>query len=333
MGPTELGMSLSRMVSRVARKTRRDALWQEPGVKYSVWHVVRVFITCVLEGVCPGTFYERLRVIRGYRQAQRLPNRLISVAQLKKRMKTVTFQRALLEIFRESAVGALRSLGSEEVRIVAMDLTRLESDPDRDRYGAWGKDSSGPFWGYKLGLIMSQNGVVLGMTLMKGNWNEFKVNRRLIRMAKETIQTGFGEIPVEYLVCDAGFDGEPTYRTTHQHLQARVICPRRRKRNPKAKSARNVIRNARSKTPHREADVTLYETPEGRELFKKRSGVERLNPQLKDTGIRISEIPPHQRGVRKLWRLCLAKLIIYNIALNVNIAQGRPLRSLKVLAA
>ena len=333
MGPTELGKSLSEMVNRVARKKRRDPTRQETRVTYSVWHVLRVFLVCVLEGVCPGTLYERLEVLRGYRTSLGLPNRLISLSQLKKRMRTLMFLKALLDVFRESAAQALKKLGSEEVRVVAMDLTRLESDPDRDRYGAWGKDSHGLFWGYKLGLIMSENGVILGMTLMKGNWTEFKVNRRLIRMAKDLLQTSFGELPVEYLVCDAGFDGESTYRAAHRQLKGRVICPRRRRRNPKAKCARNVIWNARSQSPHREKDVALYETPEGREVFKKRSGIERLNRQLKDTGIRISEIPPHRRGVRKLWPLCLAKLIIYNCVLDVNITQGRPLRSLKVLAA
>lgn len=333
MGPTELGKILSKTLRDVARKHRGDPEWQGLRTTYSIWQVAGVFLACVLEGVCPGVFYERLKRIRGYRRARGLPNRLISLSQLKKRMNTLMFLKALAELLRQSAGRALRGLGSEEVRVVAMDLTRIESDPDRDRYGAWGRDSQGLFWGYKLGLITSDSGVVLGMTLMKGNWTEFKVNRRLLKMARDVVRTTFGNLPVEYVVCDSGFDGESTFKTAHRELKASVLCPPRRKRNPKAKTAQNVLWNAMRLTPHRLHDQALWETDGIRDIFRKRGGIERVNGQLKDTGIRIQEIPPRRRGVKRLWPLCLAKLVIYNLALNVNIEQGRPIRRIKVLVA
>lgn len=333
MGPAELRQSLSETLATLIRRHRGDKRWGTPRDQYSVWHVVKLFIVCVLEGVCPGILYERLEITPGYRRWLELPNRLISLSQLKKRFRTLTFQRALFEVLRESGARALRQLGSQEVRLVAMDLTRLESPPDRDRKGAWGKDSRGFFFGYKLGLIMSQEGVVLGMTLMKGNWTEFRASSRLLRRASETITSAFGKLDVEYVLCDSGFDGEPVYRTSHQELRARVICPPRRKRDRKAKTAKNVVWNGRSRTPHREADLPLWDTPMAKELARKRSGIERLNRQLKDTGLRIAEIPPRWRGVRRLGLLCLAKLAIYNMILNVNLAQGRSMRSLKALVA
>lgn len=332
MVPAELRQSLSESLRAVVRRHRGDANCLPPRARYSVWHVLHVFLICVQEGVCPGVLYERLKLLRGYRRALGLPNRLISLSQLKKRIKTLMFQKALLEMLKESARRVLRQLGEEEVRVVAMDLTRLETDEYRDPKGAWGKDSRGFFWGYKLGLIMSQSGVVLGMTLTKAKWGEFNVNRSLLRMAGEVVQSAFGELNVEYLLCDSGFDGEPTYKSAHD-MGARVICPPRRKRNPKAKTARNVVFNARSKTPHREMDLPLWKDPQARMLFSKRSGAERLNRQLKDTGIRIHEIPPRWRGVRKLGVLCLAKLITYNVTLNANLKLGLPIRGLKLLAA
>jgi len=333
VGPAELRQSLSETLAAVARRNRGDQSWVAPRERYGIWHVVRVFLTCVLEGVCPGTLYERLELRQGYRRDLTLPNRLISLSQLKKRLRTLTFQRALSEILRESARRVLRKLGEEEVRLVAMDLTRLESDPNRDRKGAWGKDSQGFFWGYKLGLIMSEGGVVLGMTLMKGNWTEIRVGARLLKTASDVIETSLGKLPVQYVLCDSGFDADCVYEAAHKKIKARMICPPRRKRNPKAKTARNVVWNGRSRTPSRERDLPVWESREARELFKKRSGIERLNRQLKDTGIRIAEIPPRWRGVRKLGLLCLAKLAIYNLILNVNIEQGRPMRQLKVIAA
>lgn len=333
MGPAELRQSLSETLAALIRRHREDESWHSPREQFSVWHVVKLFLVCALEGVCPGILYERLKITPGYRRWLQLPNRLISLSQLKKRFRTLTFQRALVEVLRESGARALRKLGPQEVRLVAMDLTRLESPSRRDQKGAWGVDSRGFFFGYKLGLIMSQEGVVLGMTLMRGNWTEFKASARLLRRASETVKSAFGELCVEYVLCDSGFDGEPVYRTAHQELKARVICPPRRKRNRKAKTAKNVVWNARSQTPHREADLPLWADPETRELFRKRSGVERLNRQLKDTGLRIAEVPPRWRGVRKLGLLCLAKLAIYNLSLNVNLAQGRRMRSLKALVA
>lgn len=292
MGPPELEKILSKTVQDVARKHRGDPQWQEPRTDYSIWHVLRIFLLCVLEGGSPGTFYQRLELVRGYRQIHRLPHRMISLSQLKKQMRTPMFQRALPEVFQHSAARALRRMGPEEVRVVAMDLTKLKSDPDRDRDGAWGKSTGGLFWGYKRGLIVSEGGVVLGMTLTKGNWGEFNVNRRLLRMAREVIQTSFGELPVEYVVCDAGFDGESTFKAAHQNLQAPVLRPPRRRRNPKVQTARNVLWNVRRRSPHGLRDEALWETPEAREIFRKRSGIERVNAQLKDTAIRIQEIPP-----------------------------------------
>lgn len=333
MGPAELRKSLSKTVRAVSRRHQGNPAWHPPRVQYPIWHVLEVFLTCVLEGVCPGILYERLKVLRGYRKSLGLPNRLISLSQLKKRTRTLMFQKALLELLKQSACRVLRKLGKQEVRVIAMDLTRLESDDRRDKKGDWGKDSRGFFWGYKLGLIMSQSGVVLGLTLTKAKWGEFNANRSLLKMARDVVQTSFGELSVDYLLCDSGFDGESTYQFAHQKLGARVICPPRRKRNPRAKTARNVVYNARSKTPHREADRPLWEEPETRDLFKKRSGAERLNAQLKDTGIRIHEIPPRWRGVKKLGLLCMSKLIVYNLILYANHALGRPIRGLKLLAA
>jgi hypothetical protein len=331
VGPTELGPILAKSLRQVARKHRGQPEWKAPREAYSVWHVVRVFMTCALLRVCPWVLYERLKRFRHYRRTLGLPKRLISLSQGKKRMNTPQFLRALFAFLGHSARRALKLLGSGEVRVVAMDLTRIESDPDQDPHGNWGKDSGGHFWGYKLGLITSENGVILGMTLMRGNWVELNVNRRLLKMARDVVRTCFGDLPIDYVVCDAGFDGESTFKTAHQELKASVICPAKRRRNPKAKSARRNLLRAMRRSPHRFRDQALWDNESTREIFRKRSGIERVNGQLKDTAIRIHEIPPRRRGLKRLLPLCVAKLIIYNLALFVNAQQGLPLRSLKWL--
>jgi hypothetical protein len=213
-----------------------------------------------------------------------------------------------------------------------MDLTRLESRR-QDSKADWGWDSRGGFWGYKLGLLCSGQGVILGLTLMKANFTEYKVNTRLIRMARETIQTAFGELPVDYLVCDAGFDGERTYKASHQQLHAPALCPPKRRRSSKAKRARAILSHARRKTPFRYRDHQLWETPEAKDAYRKRTVIEQVNGQLKEAPFRIDEIPRRQRGVPRLFLRCLAKAIYFNLAVIINIAKGRTTRQIRGIAA
>jgi hypothetical protein len=279
--------------------------------------------------VAPWVLYEKLHSQTGFRHYYGLPTQLISLSQFKKRVKRFDVQRALLEFLQWSGAQALRALGPQEVRIVAMDLTRLESWRGRDSKAAWGKDSRGFFWGYKLGLITSMQGVILGLTLMKANHSEFRVNTRLIRLARETIQTAFGMLPVEYLVCDAGFDGEKTYKASHGQLHAPALCPPRRKRSSKTKHADKILWHAQNRTPHRYRDHQLWETSHAREIYRKRNVIEQVNGQLKEAPFRIDEIPRRQRGVRRLLTRCLAKAIIFNLAVIASIAEGRSTRQIR----
>jgi hypothetical protein len=256
-----------------------------------------------------------------------LPNRTISQSQLYKRLLDPVTVQALLELLRQSAQQALRAAGEEEIRILPMDLTAYKSNPNRDPLAAWGFTSGGYFWGYKLGLILSKSGLVLGMTLTRGNWTEFTVVRRLLRMARETIQGAFGSVEVHYVVADAGFDGEKTYREAWQQLGAIALCPARRKRNLRAKAARRIGRNAQRRCPHRWRSQKLWKQEEARQIYRKRNSVEQVNGQIKAV-LKIDEIPPRRRGVRRLRLLSLAKLFIYNCALCVNIRKGQPARQI-----
>lgn len=331
MGPTELWLMLSGLLKSVSHNRAQDRRFREPG-DYQVWHVLKVFLCCLVHGMSVPTFYARRRRHRGFLSKLGLPNRTISCSQLYKRLGRSTVFRALMELLRQSARRALEQLGPQEVRIVPMDLTNIESDSQRDPFGAWGFSSKGGFYGYKLGLIVSSSGIVLGMTLMRANWTEFKVNRRLLRMARETILTAFGELQVELVVADAGFDGERTYREAHQQLQASALCPPRRRRNPRAKTARLVVGKARRLSPWRERGLSLWRNPEIASNYRHRTIAEQINGQLKAI-LRIDEIPSRRRGVKRLAPICLAKLLIYNCALNVNICKGEQPRKIAVLIA
>jgi hypothetical protein len=331
MGPSELWAMLSAVLGVVAHNRGRDPRFREGG-EYSVWHVLRVVLCCLVHGMSIPTFYVRRDRVRGFLRQYGLPNRTVSQSQLYKRLRSGTSLRALLELLRQSASRALKALGSQEVRVLPMDLTNLESDQWRDSLGAWGFSSTGGFYGYKLGLITSTSGVVLGMTLMRANWTEMTVDCKLLRMARETILSAFGKLDVDVVVADSGFDGESIYRGSRRLLKAPLLCPRKRKRNPKAKNAALVLRNALRRSPQRERDQQLWKTLRYRELYRRRTIIEQINGQLKHT-LRIDEIPVRRRGVRRLGLLCLAKLVIYNCALNVNIRKGEEIRRIAALVA
>jgi len=332
MDSSELWGIISQTVAQVARKHPQEPP-EQPRHQYPVWHLLKVLLWCTLTDVAPWVLYEKLKSRKAFRREQGLPTQLISLSQYKKRIKEPGVAVALLEFLQWTGARALRALGPQEVRVVAMDLTRLESWRGRDSKAAWGKDSRGFFWGYKLGLITSQQGIILGLTLMRANFTEFNVNTRLIRMAKETIDTAFGKLPVEYLVCDAGFDGEKTYKASHRDLKVPALCPPRRKRRSKAKHAQAILKRAQKQTPFRYRDHQLWATPEAEEIFRKRTVIEQVNGQLKEAPFRIDEIPRRQRGVRRLLSRCLAKAIIFNLAIIANIAQGRPARQIRLWAA
>ena len=332
MDSSELWGIISPAVAQVARKHRHNPVFRSSH-RYPVWHLLRILLWCVLKDVAAWVLYEKLKTQTNFRREQGLPTQLISLSQYKKRVKERVVALALLEFLQWTGAQALRALGPQEVRVVAMDLTRLQSGRGRDAKAAWGKDSRGFFWGYKLGLITSQQGVILGLTLMKANLTEFSVNTRLIRLAQETIRTAFGALPVKYLVCDAGFDGEKTYRASHERLGAPALCPPKRKRRRKAKYARQIDRRARRRTPFRYRDHQLWGTQEATEVFRKRTVIEQVNGQLKEAPFRIDEIPRRQRGVRRLLLRCLAKAIFFNLAVIANIAQGRSPRQIRLWAA
>jgi hypothetical protein len=332
MDSSELWAILSHALVAVARKHQGDPADPSRG-EYPVWHVLKVLLWCTVRDIAPWVLYERLEADPDFRRKHGLPTQLISLSQYKKRLKTPLLRRALLHFLQWSGARALRVLGHQEVRIVAMDLTRLESSRRRDTKASWGWDSRGGFWGYKLGLICSQQGAILGLTLMKANFTEYQVNTRLIRMARETIQTAFGAMPVDYLVCDAGFDGERTYRAAHQQLHAPALCPPKRRRSAKARRARAILRNAQRRTPFRFQDHQLWEKPEIRDMYRKRNVIEQVNGQLKRAPFRIDEIPPRQRGVHRLLLRCLSKAIYFNLAIIANIASGRRARQISGRAA
>jgi hypothetical protein len=333
MEPSGLWSMVSTQLSHLSSIRQGDPRFRD-GYRYSVWHVLRIHLFLLWRGYSSNLFYQKLSRERDFRRRWGWPTRLISHAQFKKRRPGLrgarpVVLRALFELLRHSGARALRLAGRLESKVLIMDLTRLPSDRRRDPYGAWGVDSKGLFFGYKLGLLTSEHGVILGLTLMKANWTEFHVHRGLLRMARETLELAGEFFDVDVLLCDAGFDGEPTYRGARQELDAWALCPARRQRDPKAKGARESLSRAKYQTPYRYASQLLWEVPAMKRLYRKRVGIERVNGQLKDDPLRIDQMPRHRPPVASLLARALGKAILYNSCLIVNAQAAAPMRQVK----
>lgn len=321
------------------RSLSRRKLWRDldryPNQRYSIWLCVKLYLAIAFMGWTRNLFYEKLKTSgRDLRRLLKLPNDLPSYSQLKKRMKRPAFVEALTGVLSLSATHVLHALGREEVRVTLMDLTDIPSSR-KDSHARLGtSDGKTWFWGYKLGIFMSRSGVVLGAALVTANWGERRVSGRLIRLARRTIQMSFAEVPVQYLLCDSGFTGEHTSRAAHGALDCWVVSPPRRPMHPKPEyKRRDWETDLRREKPHRYQDWRFWKTPTAKRVYLLRDEIDRRFSQITDTPFEVDHRPRGTVGVQAVLCYDLAKLILWNMALNENILKGRELRRVKAYVA
>jgi hypothetical protein len=128
---------------------------------------------------------------------------------------------------------------------------------------------------------------------------------------------------VKYLLADAGFAGEATYRQAHRYLHCRVLSPPRRKALPRKKKRSHRLEMMRLRSPHRYRDWGFWQTPTARRLYRQRTQIERRLSQLTDDPFEVDGRPRGTVGVPAVLRWAEAKLILWNVAVNDNIRSGR----------
>jgi hypothetical protein len=311
------------IVHRVSRRSAYRNLDRQPNQSYSIWLILKIHLAIHWQGWTRNLFYEKLRLDgRTLRRELRLPNRLPSYSQLKKRMRRPAFEQALRAVLRLSGQEVLRRMGSEETDSALMDLTNVPSTRT-DRRAAWGTDGKAWFRGYKLGIVTSRSGVVLGAAAVTANLGERHVTARLVRAARLALQDLKPRRKVKYLLADAGFAGEATYRQAHRYLHCRVLSPPRRKALPRKKKRSHRLEMMRLRSPHRYRDWGFWQTPTARRLYRQRTQIERRLSQLTDDPFEVDGRPRGTVGVPAVLRWAEAKLILWNVAVNDNIRSGR----------
>ncbi len=318
------------LIDRLSRRREWREGDRDPNQRYSIWRILKQHLALSWMGWTSNLFYEKLRLNpRQVRGMLKLPNSIPSRSQFYKRVRSAAFLKALLGVFNQSAVEVLKKMGSQEVRITMMDLTSVPST-GRDRHATRGTDGKDWFWGYKLGVLCSQSGVVLGVALIKANQVERHTTARMIRMARGPIRTAFGEMPVSYLLCDSGFAGEITHRQSHRYLKCRLVCQPRKEGAQDRLHVRRKERMMRWRSPHRYKDWQFWKTPTAKRIYKKRTDIERRLGQLTDDPFHLDRRPRGTVGVGPVLRWAATALLFWNQALDDNIENSRPLLNVKV---
>lgn len=329
----ELLFETYQVVDRGSRRKAYRGLDRRANQKYSIWLVVKVHVAIVGQGWTRNVFYEKLQVEGAeVRRQLRLPCRLPSYSQLKKRMKRPAFEKALTAVLRESSVGVIRKLGAADLETTLMDLTNVPSSA-ADHQAGRGTDGKTWFWGYKRGLLTSQSGAIMGAAVITANWVERSVTARLMRLGPKTLKELRRPARVKYLVCDSGFAGEISYRQAHRYLKCRLLSPPRRKAVRRKKRPSCRVSRMRRLSPHRYRDWGFWKTPTARRIYRRRTDIERRLSQLTDHPFTLDRRPRGTVGVPSVLRWALGKLILWNVAINENIRSRRPLCNLKPYVA
>lgn len=324
---------IDRIRLRLERRegSRREC---EPRRFFSDWLLIKLWLLVAIKGWTFNIFFEKLACDgSALRDAWGLPTHLISRSQAYARLNQKGFWKRLREFLHECTREALLLADQAKLRVLAIDFTPLPV-PQKDRKAAWGFSSKkGCLWGYKLGLVVTESGIILAFRLLRANHRECEVS---VPLLQETIQR-LAEVGLlgytAYVTADNAFDAEKNFRLTARKMQAVMVCPGRKKWKKKVRHPRKRRYRDRLVYPYRTAGTAFARSPEGREIFKCRSAVERTNSQLKAAPFNILHVPRHIRGPRQMQCWCLGKMLYYLLGLIANFAEGRQTCQMKGYAA
>lgn len=123
-------------------------------------------------------------------------------------------------------------LNCRNLGLLAIDMTDLPRD-FRDKLANWGVCGKGPFYGYKIHLIVTRDGVPLAVVVTRANKTEPMVTERLLnqlrrRLTKEQVER------LCYAVADAAYDTVKLYESFAE-LEAQLIAAVNPRNNEKLK--------------------------------------------------------------------------------------------------
>ncbi len=208
------------------------------------------------------------------------------------------------------------------------DLPRDLGDP----LANWGVCGKGKFYGYKLHLLTTRDGVPLAVVATRANRTEPKVTDSLLRRLRRHL-TGEQLKHMRFAVADAAYDTHGVY-DSFAEMGAQLIAVPNPRKNAKLKGqlSRATRRELRERGRARDRGILLYHSRRGRELHRQRIVVDQVFGQLKEQ-LRLGELPWWVRGVRRVQERAERAVLAFVAILAVNKLRRNGLREVACYVA
>jgi hypothetical protein len=217
-------------------------------------------------------------------------------------------------------------LNQRNLYVVSIDMSHLPTEL-YDTLANWGVCGKGYFYGYKLHLLVTRDGVPLGLVVTKANRRETAVTDRLLASVSQALTDDQIESLV-FLIGDTAYDSNPAADQTKQHHSAQIVAPAnpRNSQELKGELTRETKKKLKERGTNRDKAILLYESTKGKEMFRKcRVIIEQVINQLKNA-LRLGQLPYWVRGVRKVLKRAQNTIFAYVCILYCNKLHRRPLR-------
>jgi len=218
------------------------------------------------------------------------PRRLPSQSRMSRRLRSVGVRR-LIDTLEERVLRG----GRAQPLACAVDGKPLPVGTySHDRQARWGRGAGVWAKGYKLHLMLSLCGTIIGWRVAPMNTPEREMARRLLKQLR---------CPC-YILGDKQYDANHLYDEAAEH-GGQVVAPRQRGSDKGLGSRRQAAGRLRSRDL---LENTV--SPFGRELHQMRSAIERKFGYLTSTGGLLAHLPSWVRTHRRVRQWVQAKLIL-----------------------
>ncbi len=226
------------------------------------------------------------------------PRRLPSQSRMSRRLRTPRV-RELIDRLEERVLRAGRSAPL----VCAVDGKPLPvGSYSHDRHARWGRGAGVWAKGYKLHLLLSLCGTIVGWRLAPMNVNEREMARRLLKDAR---------CP-GYILGDKEFDANHLHDEAAKH-GGQLVAPRQ-------KGTAKGLGHQRQATGRLRCRDLLENavSPFGRQLYKLRDAIERKFGYLTSTGGLLTNLPSWVRTYTRVRLWVQAKLVLSELRLEAR---------------
>jgi len=199
----------------------------------------------------------------------------------------------------------------------------------KDHLAKWGATSEDEvFWGYKLHLIVTRDGVIIAFFLTTAEKREAKITKKLFNQVRRRISKRRRR-RMRVGVGDEGYDTLEVYELAFAKLGIRMIIPPnpRRGADMRLELSQKQKGKLRERGSRRDKGILEYGTRRGKWLYSKRVVIEEVIEQLKHS-LGFEKLPKHLKGVRRITEYIQRKIVAFNAILLCNKSHRSNLRNL-----